>query len=63
VIKINVFGADPAPQQKSPGLGLDMTSRPASGKTLRKSTASDSFTPLVTLGHPMCEILDSARVH
>jgi hypothetical protein len=38
VIKINVFGADPAPQQKLPGLGLDTTSGSASGKTLRKAT-------------------------
>jgi hypothetical protein len=66
VIKINVFGADPAPQQKLAGLGLDTTSGSASGKTLRKSSASDSSTPLDTLGHPTCEIwipLEYTKAH
>jgi hypothetical protein len=63
VIKINVFGADPAPQQKSPGLGLDTTSGSTSGKILRISKVLDSSTPLDTLRHLGYEILNSARAH
>jgi hypothetical protein len=65
VIKINVMGADPAPQQKLPGLGPDTTSGSASGikDFWSKSTVLDSSTPLGTLRQLVYEILDSARAH